>query len=331
MGANQAMPKVTVVTTTYNREKLVPRAIESVLAQTFTDFQYLILNNGCTDGTQAVLEHYAKQDSRIKLFRMPKNNIIYPDLLENEDTRKAFEHAIHESGVPYFTGVDDDDYIVPDTLETLVGLLESYQADIATVGSQWAYPDGSRKDKFVFDGLYLFDRVQAVTELLKREKFNNAAGGKLYRKSVCDIQLSGKKLTSDVYREYRRLCRINKMVVTGEPKNFFYRHDKNQSGLNTAAEITPQKMRKYLTSNRERTQFLQEEMPELAGYVHYCELSFLISLYQRIYRLQVTSCYAIADEMLKTLQTCRPLLPQCPWFTDSERRFLREMHLLEAN
>ncbi len=325
------MSKVTILTQTYNREHLLPRAIEHVLSQTFTDFTYLIVDNASTDSTREIIADYQKQDSRIQTIRMLKNSILYPDFEGNVPLWNQVEQMLYQPADEYHFQLDDDDYMEKDTLETLVRLIEDYQADIATVGSQWVYPDGSRKDKFVFDGLYTFDRVQAVTELLKREKFNNAAGGKLYRKSVCDIRLSGKKLTSDVYREYRRLCRVRKMVVTGEPKYYFYRHDKNQSGLNTAAEITPQKMTKYLTSNRERTEFLQQEMPELSGYVHYCELSFMISLYQRIYRLQVTSCYAIADEMLKTLQACRPLLPQYPWFTDSERRFLREMHLLEAN
>lgn len=325
------MSKVTVLTLTYNREHLLPRAIEHVLSQTFTDFTYLIVDNASTDSTREIIADYQKQDSRIQTIRMPKNLILYPDFEDNIPFWEQVAQILYRPADEYHFQLDDDDYMEKDTLETLVRLIEEYQADIATVGSQWVYPDGSRIDKFVFDGLYTFDRVQAVAELLKREKFNNAAGGKLYRKSVCDIRLSGKKLTSDVYREYRRLCRANKMVVTGEPKYYFYRHDKNLSGLNTAAEITPQKMAKYLTSNRERTEFLQQEMPELSGYVHYCELSFMISLYQRIYRLQVTSCYAIADEMLKTLQACRPLLPQYPWFTDSERRFLREMHLLEVN
>lgn len=325
------MSKVTVLTLTYNREHLLPRAIEHVLSQTFTDFTYLIVDNASTDSTREIIANYQKQDSRIQTIRMPKNLILYPDFEDNIPFWEQVAQTLYQPADEYHFQLDDDDYMEKDTLETLVRLIEDYKADIATVGSQWVYPDGSRIDKFVFDGLYTFDRVQAVTELLKREKFNNAAGGKLYRKSVCDLHLSGRRLTSDIYREYRRLCRVSKMVVTGEPKYYFYRHDKNQSGLNTAAEITPQKMTKYLTSNRERTEFLQQEMPELSGYVHYCELSFMISLYQRIYRLQVTSCYAIADEMLKTLQACRPLLPQYPWFTDSERRFLREMHLLEAN
>lgn len=328
MGANQEMPKVTVVTTTYNREKLVSRAIEGVLSQTFTDFQYLILNNGCTDETQAILERYAKQDSRIQLFFMQKNNIIYPDLLENEGTRKAFEHAIYESGVPYFTGVDDDDYIVPDTLETLVGLLESYQADIATVGSRWFYPDGREQDKFVFSGVFVYDRVQAMTELLKREKFNNAAGGKLYRQEICNFRMHGQQAKRDIYREYRRINRIHKMVVSGDPKYYFYRHDSNMSGLNTAEQITPQKMRQHLDGNRDRTLWLSQEMPEISDFVHYCEFSFMISLYQRIYALQVSSCYVIAEEMMKALQDNRQVLHTYPWYTEQEKRFLKQYHLV---
>lgn len=234
------MPKVSIVTTTYNREKLVSRAIDSVLSQTFTDFQYVILNNGCTDRTQDILERYAKQDSRIKLFHMKKNCILQPNLSENEATYQQFEHAMYGIA-PYFMGVDDDDYIVPDTLETLVGLLESYQADIATVGSRWFYPDGREQDKFVFSGVFVYDRVQAMQELLKREKINNASGGKLYRQEICRFRLYGEKVKRDIYREYRRINRINKMVASGEPKYYFYRHDSNMSGLNTAEQITPKK------------------------------------------------------------------------------------------
>lgn len=324
------MPKVTVITTTYNREKMVPRAIESVLSQTFTDFRYLIVNNGCTDDTQSVLDSYARQDSRIQLFHMHKNNIIQPDFPENEKVRQAIDHAIHRTGVPYFTSVDDDDYIVPDTLVTMVGLLESYQADIATVGSRWFYPDGHENDKFVFDGIFVYDRVQAMQELLKREKFNNAAGGKLYKSEVCDVQLSesGRKATRDIYREYRRLNKITKMVVSGQPKYYFYRHGGNVSGLNTAEQITPQKMRQHLEANRERTIWLSHEMPEIADFVHYCELSFMISLYDRIYTLMVEPCYAIADEMMKTLQKNQPVLRVYPWYTEKEKIFLKQNHLL---
>lgn len=324
------MPKVTVITTTYNRENLLPRAIESVLSQSFTDFRYIIVNNGCTDGTQEILERYAKQDSRIRLLRLQKNFILFPDTKEALEYYSHINQELYKSEIPYHTGIDDDDFIQSDTLETLVGLIEEYDADIATVGSKWFFPDGTEKDKFVFDGIFVYDRIQAMMELLKREKINNAVGGKLYKSEICDVRLSdsGRRVTRDIYREYRRFNKAHKVVVTGQPKYYFYRHNSNMSGLNTADQITPQKMKQHLEANYERTLWLADEMPEISDFVHYCELSFMISLYQRIYALQVSSCYAIAEEMMKVLEENRPVLHTYPWYTEPEKAFLKQYHLI---
>ena len=252
------MPQITVLTQTYNRETLLPRAIEAVLSQTFTDFTYLIVDNASTDHTPEIIEKYKKQDSRIQSIRMPENFILHPNCLENRPLLEQMKKLLYQPEDEFHFQLDDDDYMHQDTLEELMRLAKSYQADIATVGSQWVYPDRHMQDKYVFEGTYVYTRVQAVTELLKRERFNNAPGGKLYRKFVCNLDLSTEKLLGhDIYREYRRMCRAKRVVATGQPKYFFYRHGQNTSGLNTAEQITPEKLQVYLESNRERTLFLQ--------------------------------------------------------------------------
>lgn len=87
-------------------------------------------------------------------------------------------------------------------------------------------------------------------------------------------------------------------------------------------------MRQHLNGNRDRTLWLSQEMPEISDFVHYCEFSFMISLYQRIYALQVSSCYAIAEEMMKALQDNRQVLHTYPWYTEQEKRFLKQYHLV---
>jgi len=67
------MPKVSVITITYNRAKYLPEAIESVLAQTFTDWELLIIDDCSTDNTREVAEKYTAKDSRIKYFRNDVN------------------------------------------------------------------------------------------------------------------------------------------------------------------------------------------------------------------------------------------------------------------
>jgi len=65
------MPKVSVVTPFYNIEAYLEECIQSVLAQTLSDFEYLLVNNRSTDGSLAIAERYAAKDSRIRVVTNP--------------------------------------------------------------------------------------------------------------------------------------------------------------------------------------------------------------------------------------------------------------------
>ena len=316
----QGLPKITVATVTYNRATMLPKAIESVLGQTFSDFEYIIIDNGSTDDTPDVAGRYRRQDSRIKLYSFPGNNIDASSMYER------WRIFAQSKTAEYISHVDDDDFIEPKMLETLYGLITEYGADMASAGSKFIYPDGTTKDKYVFDGTYIYSRLEAMTELLKREKFNAAKGGKLFRKSVYQNQvLPEVKVVRDIYYSYRIMERINRMAVTGEPLYFFYRHDSNLSGLDTAEQITPNRMRQHLEANSIRTDWLAERMPEIKDFAFYCELSFMISLYERIHRLGAASCLGIAEEMKAALRRHGEFLSRSPHRTERAAGILNEM------
>ena len=105
--------KVSVVMTTYNRADTVPRAIDSILGQTFVDFELIIVNDGSTDETQIVLESYAQQDSRIKIV-----------VLENGGPARARNHGVQQAQGKYIALMDDDDLSLPARLEKQWELLE---------------------------------------------------------------------------------------------------------------------------------------------------------------------------------------------------------------
>ena len=65
-------PQVSVITSVYNCEKYMAEAIESVLSQTFTDFEYIIINDGSTDKTPEIIKEFACRDSRIKKAHIKK-------------------------------------------------------------------------------------------------------------------------------------------------------------------------------------------------------------------------------------------------------------------
>ena len=119
---SQKMPKVTVILPVYNGERYLREAIDSVLAQTFSDFELWVFNDGSTDGTVAIVDSYS--DPRVKRVDNPQNMGLVATL------NRAF--AMVES--PYIARMDDDDLWHPKKLELQVALLES-RPDVGVCGT----------------------------------------------------------------------------------------------------------------------------------------------------------------------------------------------------
>lgn len=111
------IPKVSIIMTAHNRERYIGKAIESVLAQTYKDFDLLIWDDGSTDQSFAIACEYAKKDSRIRLAAYDHRGPV-----------KALKEAIADTFGPYLCWVDSDDMLEPTALEEAVAVLESEPA-----------------------------------------------------------------------------------------------------------------------------------------------------------------------------------------------------------
>ena len=105
-------PIVSIVMPSYNVEQFIAAAIDSVQAQTFEDWELLVVDDGSTDGTCAVAQRYARSDSRIKVLR--KENGGLSDA-RNYGLERARGELVH-----FF---DSDDRIVPEFYSTLVAAI----------------------------------------------------------------------------------------------------------------------------------------------------------------------------------------------------------------
>jgi glycosyltransferase involved in cell wall biosynthesis len=133
-------PLVSVLTPVYNGEAYLAECIESVLAQTYSNWEYLIVNNCSTDGTLEIAERYARLDKRIRVY----NNDALLDIIANHN--KAFRLISVLS--KYCKIVSADDWLFPECLARMVsiaeqnpsvGIIGSYQLSGAgTDGRDWS-------------------------------------------------------------------------------------------------------------------------------------------------------------------------------------------------
>lgn len=123
---NKSSPFVSIVTPVYNCEKYLAECIESIIAQTFDNWEYIIVNNCSTDKSLEIAESYARKDNRIRIH----NNEKFLDLLPNWN--HAMRQISNES--KYCKVVHADDWIFPNCIEKMVEVAEKYQS-IGIVGA----------------------------------------------------------------------------------------------------------------------------------------------------------------------------------------------------
>ncbi len=119
------MPKISVITPVYNAAPYLPRCIDSILAQTFRDFELILVDDGSTDTSGHICDQYARKDSRIRVIHQ-----------KNQGQAAARNHALDLIQGEYIAFVDSDDWIAPEFLSVLYGNIRTYHADIAVCGHQ---------------------------------------------------------------------------------------------------------------------------------------------------------------------------------------------------
>jgi hypothetical protein len=109
-------PPLCVIIPNYNHAKFLPRCLDSILGQSFTDFELIVVDDGSTDGSVELLDAYARRDARVKFLRNPRNVGPLPTL------NRALALARGE----YVLGGAADDYLLPGYFEPAVALLRQH-------------------------------------------------------------------------------------------------------------------------------------------------------------------------------------------------------------
>ena len=166
------MPQVSVVTSVYNGEEYLEECVDSILNQTFQNFEYIILNNGSTDGTARILQRYT--DPRLRIIHQ-----------ENLGISKSLNKGINLSNSELIARLDADDFSSPQRLEKQVTFMGKHP-DIVLCGSRWLELVGGKlfkqivafveTDQAIKKSMSLFNPFSHSAVIFRKKTFIKAGG-----------------------------------------------------------------------------------------------------------------------------------------------------------
>ncbi|VXD21542.1 Glycosyl transferase, family 2 (fragment) [Planktothrix serta PCC 8927] len=220
------MPRVTVIIPTYNQEQYIVEAIDSVLTQTYQDFEIIITNDGSSDQTLQRIQE--KSDPRIRYFSFD----------QNQGVSIAANHCIRQATGELIAILDSDNIFLPDKLEKQVNFLDDHpQFDAvftyAKIIDKYGNPHGGKEAQFEqlftqenknrfhwLNSFFYADNSLCNTSVLIKKKCYNTIG--LYDprlRQLHDLDF------------WIRLCLKSEIYILPEPLVLFRFHDSNISGL----------------------------------------------------------------------------------------------------
>lgn len=237
--------KVSVIVPIYNVEKYIHQCITSIVNQTFTNLEIILVNDGSPDNCGMIAERFAEQDNRIKVIHKENGGL--------SDARNA--------GTQFVTGeyiifVDSDDWLALDMVEKMVNISLMYKADVVQSAFYYAYEEHLLFDHRYFsktDPPLILNNQTLMFELVNNEKVKNFAWGKLYKTSLIqDIPFKKGVLFEDVFWAHQVMHNVNTYVLLHEPLVYYRQRSDSIVATYTTRNLD------ILKGLRERHSFIEE-------------------------------------------------------------------------
>lgn len=175
---------ISVVVPAYNIEKYIERCIKSILCQTYSNIEVIIVDDGSTDNTASIIDQYALKDTR-----------IIPIHKKNGGVSSARTEGINRASGDWIGFVDGDDVIEENMYEVLINNAKKYDADISHCGYQMIFPDGHIDFYYNTKCIEVQDNTKALEELLSGRKIEPGLWNKLFKKSLFNDSIDYESLS----------------------------------------------------------------------------------------------------------------------------------------
>lgn len=239
-------PKISLIIPVYNVEKFIRKTLESVCAQTFKDYEVIMINDGSTDNSLSILKEY---ETRYKKFHLINQ--------DNCGLSRARNVGVDAATGEYIAFLDSDDFLDPEFLDVLYNNAVENDADISCCNYYLYYDKISKKIYMPFTAKTgVYSNETALKKLILDTTFHFFMWNKLFKK---DLFINNDIVFYDMYFEDVAICPqlfyyANKVAFVNKPLYYYRRHNGSIISL-----IDASKTNDYIKSLGVIRNFLEEK------------------------------------------------------------------------
>lgn len=242
------MPEISIIIPIYNVEKYLPACVSSIFAQTFSDYELILVDDGSTDCCSSLCEHYAQTDSRVIVIHQ-----------EHYGPSAARNRGIDIARGNYLCFIDSDDLIHPEYCETLFHLLKYTSFDFSFCNTL-RFPDGSTPiSADSFEPPFVISNTDYLQMQMDR-KTEFGVWNKLYRRECFDsLRFVPGKLNEDVIFSADLFAHLNNSAIGTNRQLYYYRRRPGSIVSIQATKGSPDR----IWAGNHLLQAVKEKAPEL--------------------------------------------------------------------
>lgn len=239
-------PKVSLIIPVYKVEQYLQRCLESVAAQTYDNFETILVDDGSPDNCGKICDEYAATQENVFVIHQG-----------NQGLSGARNSGLKAATGEYVVFLDSDDYVSADFISYLVGVLQAYGADMAATGLAAFYGDAYRGAIDADAKTGCFDREEALSAICYAVPFGVSACAKLYPRELLVRHLFPEgRVHEDLATTYQIIGECSRIAYGQKPVYFYY-----QRSDSLMHEPLKKSHLSGLTFAREQLKYMEENCP----------------------------------------------------------------------
>lgn len=198
--------KLSIIVPIYNEENWIGRCIESLIRQTFNDFEVIIIDDGSTDNSLSIIKKYCQLDKRIKYIST-----------KNQGSAKARNTGLEHINGDLVTFVDADDYIEEQMYETMIDILNTHDADIVECGCRKRNIVGRTIIEYELQNEEIIGNESCIRHFMKQINTRNYMWNKVYKKELFEnLEFPALHFSEDYYMNAVLHSKSRKKIVISQ-------------------------------------------------------------------------------------------------------------------